>query len=314
MIGGPTPRRIVAVGLFVAAAWAALASAGPDALVPLRDAAGAATEVSVAFVVDFGGAIGPVVKCVPVPSGDNGYQALAAFTALENEAPPVYAGSGLLCSIDGDPSSGCGQAAPGGYIYWSYWQGSSGNWLYANSGATGTVQNGDVEGWRFEDPGKANPSDPPPAASPAYAAICGTGVAATTTTSAAAPPASGAPGPVGPAPQAAPAPSGSHPVPSSPGTPGTQGSTPAGGGPTAPSHSPSNPGPGAGAASSKPPGSASPSGPATSAAQAQALRASAAAARQGSGGSPVPLLLGGGILAVLVAASVVRWRKRAEPG
>jgi len=315
MIGGPTPGRFVAAGLSVAAVSAALASAGPDALVPFRDAAGAATEVSVAFVVDFGGAIGPVVKCVPVPSGDNGYQALAAFTALENEAPPVFASSGLLCSINGDPSSGCGQTVPGGYIYWSYWQGSSGKWQYANSGATATMQNGDVEGWRFENPGRANPNDPPPAASPAYAAICGTGVAATTTTAAgAAPPASGAPGPASSGPQTAPAPSGSQPLPSSPGTPGTQASTPAKGGPRPPSNSAFDPGPGAtGTASSKPSGSASPSGPATSGAQAQALRASSAAARQGRGGSPAPLLVGGGILAVLIAASVVRWRKRAEP-
>ncbi len=160
MIGGPTRRRIVAGSLFVAAASAALASAGPDALVPLRDAAGAATEVSVAFVVDFGGAIGPVVKCVPVPSGDNGYQALAAFTALENEAPPVYAGSGLLCSINGDPSSGCGQAAPGGYIYWSYWQGSSGNWVYAEFRGDGDRAERRRGGLAVREPGKGEPQRP----------------------------------------------------------------------------------------------------------------------------------------------------------
>jgi hypothetical protein len=316
MIGRPTPRRAVAAALFVAAASAALASAGPDALVPFRDAAGAATEVSVAFVVDFGGAIGPVVKCVPVPSGDNGYQALAAFTTLENEAPPVFASSGLLCSINGDPSSGCGQAVPGGYIYWSYWQGSSGQWQYANSGATATVQNGDVEGWRFENPGRADPNDPPPAAAPAYAAICGTGVAATTTTApTSAPPAAGGPGPASSGPQAAPASAGAHPASSSQGTPGTQASTPAKGAPSASLQSPPNPAPGAtGTPMSKPSGSASPSGPSNSGAQAQALRASAAAARQEDGGSPAPLLIGGGILAVLIAASVVRWRKRAETG
>jgi len=315
MIGRTTPRRLAAAGLFVAAASAALASAGPDALVPFRDVAGAATEVSVAFVVDFGGTIGPVVKCVPVPSGDNGYQALAAFTTLENEAPPAFASSGLLCSINGDPNSGCGQAVPGGYIYWSYWLGSSGKWQYANSGATATMQNGDVEGWRFENPGKSNPNDPPPGAAPAYAAIC-PGVAATTNTAATSgPPPAGAPGPASSGRQVAPASAGGLPVPSSQGAPGTKTSSPAKGASSASSHPAPAPGPGAaGTPTSKPSGSASTSGPSDSGAQAQALRASAAAARQENGGSPAPLLIGGGILAVLIAASVIRWRKRDQPG
>ena len=134
MVGGLSPRRLVRTALFVGAVSAALASGGPDALLPFRDMAGAATEVSVAFVVDFGGSTPPVVRCVRVPSGTNGYQALTIFTQEENEAAPVYNSSGLLCSINGDPSSGCGLAVSGGYIYWSYWHGTSGTWQYANRG------------------------------------------------------------------------------------------------------------------------------------------------------------------------------------
>ena len=113
--------------IVMAAAAAALAWAGPDALVPLKDAVAATSQVNVAFVIDFGGSTKVDVGCVKVPSTDNEYQALAAFTQQEDVAPPTYANSGLLCSIGGIPPSGCGQADGNGYIYWSYWLGDSGN-------------------------------------------------------------------------------------------------------------------------------------------------------------------------------------------
>ena len=177
--------------IVMAAAAAALAWGGPDALVPLKDAAAATTQVSVAFVIDFGGSAKVDVGCVKVPNTDNEYQALLAFTQQEDVAPPTYANSGLLCSIGGIPSSGCGQADNGGYIYWSYWLGDPQNesWSYAQTGAGGTVhscdaqgQNCDVEGWRFEDPGKGNGTDPPPEAPADYAAICTDSPPPTTTT------------------------------------------------------------------------------------------------------------------------------------
>ncbi len=170
--------RLRAAALVVGSASAVLASSGPFALLPFGDlarAAAADTSVAVAFVVDFGGGAAPVVGCVKVPSGTNGYQALAAFTAQEQEQAPTYNASQLLCSINAIPGSGCGQSVPGGYVYWSYWQGGSGRWAYANTGAFAAVQPGDVQGWRFENPGQANPTDPPPAASPDYSAICGGG-------------------------------------------------------------------------------------------------------------------------------------------
>ncbi len=135
-------RRLGAAALFVAAASAALAAAGPDALLPfegLATAAAADATVSVAFVVDFGSA-GKVAACVKVPSGTSGYQALVAFTAQEQEQAPTFNASGLLCSINGDPSSGCGQAVNGGYVYWSYWRGPRARWQYAGTGAFADVQ------------------------------------------------------------------------------------------------------------------------------------------------------------------------------
>ena len=175
-------KRVTVGALLLGAAGAALAPAGPDALMPFRDAAAAAAEVSVGFVIDFGKPADVVVGCVKVPEGQDGYQALADFLQQEHESAATYNSSGLLCSIDEVPSTGCGQVVSGGYIYWSYWLGTSGTWSYATTGASGAVQNGDVEGWRFEDPGRANPSDPPPGASPDFDAICATPPPTTTTT------------------------------------------------------------------------------------------------------------------------------------
>ena len=129
-----TWRRVGRGALVVAAGTAALALAGPLALRPFVDAAGAAGaagDVTVAFVIDFGPGTTPVVGCVDVPPTDNGYDALAAFASQEGIDQPTYNPSGLLCSINCIPSSGCGQVVAGGYIYWSYFTGAKGGWTYA---------------------------------------------------------------------------------------------------------------------------------------------------------------------------------------
>jgi MYXO-CTERM domain-containing protein len=153
------------------------------ALRPFVDAAGAAGaagDVAVAFVIDFGPGTTPVVGCVDVPPSDNGYDALAAFASQEGIDQPTYNSSGLLCSINSVPSSGCGQAVAGGYIYWSYFTGGKGGWTYASSGAFGTVTPGEVQGWRFQNPGKGSPSDPAPRSPARYDSICGSGTTPTT--------------------------------------------------------------------------------------------------------------------------------------
>jgi len=191
-------RRLGRGALIVAAGTAALALAGPLALRPFVDGAGiagAAGEVSVAFVLDFGPGTTPVSGCVNVPASDNDYDALAAFVHQEGMAPPTFASSGLLCSINVVPSSGCGQSVAGGYVYWSYFTGRTGSWTYASSGAFGTVSPGDVEGWRFQNPGSGRPNDPAPRTPPQYDSICSSGpgtpsttMPATTTTTGGGPP------------------------------------------------------------------------------------------------------------------------------
>jgi hypothetical protein len=137
-------------------------------------------QVNVAVVIDFGSTSHhtPRVRtdCLKVAAGANGSTALAKAVAALSLPAPNYNDSGLLCSIGGYPSSGCGVAVGNGYAYWSYWHGGS-SWSYASVGpAEWTVTSDDVEGWRFENPGSASPNDPPPASPAAFAGACPDGV------------------------------------------------------------------------------------------------------------------------------------------
>jgi len=181
--------------LVLGAGAAALAPAGPGALAPLR--AAAAAVVSVAVVIDFGGGSGApatVVQCVQVPP--NSPQTDAAALAI-TASQVAYAQSGLLCQIDGYPADGvtnCNATSGQDYYFWSYWHGASGAWVYANNGpGSQPATPGDVEGWRFQDPGPANASAPAPGPAPSYASICPNASNGTTTVPSATAP---APGPV----------------------------------------------------------------------------------------------------------------------
>jgi hypothetical protein len=173
---------VIMWGLFVGAAAAVLAPAGPGALVPLKMAIASAdsvgNDVYVAVVVDFGSgsSMTTVSKCVPVASSARDTDALAAAVGSSNVS---YAGSGLLCAIDNYPANGvqnCGQSVGNGdYDFWSYWHGSSGQWTYANNGPAGqSVSNpaDDVEGWKLQNDEPASSSDPPPGIAPSYGQIC----------------------------------------------------------------------------------------------------------------------------------------------
>jgi hypothetical protein len=293
-------KGVVPGAMGVGAVAAVLAPAGPDALMPFRDAvAVAADQVSVAFVVDFGG--GDVVTaCVKVPPGTSGYQALTDFTQQENEAAPTYNSSGLLCSINGVPTSGCGQVVDGGYDYWSYWHGTSGSWAYSSAGASAAVDNGDVEGWRFQDPGAGNPSDPAPGATPAFASIC-----VPTPTP---PPTTAPPAPVSPTVPSAPSSAGGSGVAPLAAGAGSTGTTPGGTSSPTTSATTSTTAP-VGQAGSRG-GSNKQSTTAGSDGHAQALGASPVSSRQSSSGSALPLVIGGVIVAALLAGAIFGWRRR----
>jgi hypothetical protein len=173
---------VLSGGLLLGAVGAALAPAGPGALVPFKiaiaSAASAGDDVYVAVVVDFGGGSSPssISKCVPVAPTAKDSDALAAALGTSNVS---YSNSGLLCAIDNYPVNGvqnCGQSVgPGKYNYWSYWHGTSGSWVYASDGPTEqpvASPANDVEGWRFQSNEPDNSNSPPPTPSAAYAQIC----------------------------------------------------------------------------------------------------------------------------------------------
>jgi hypothetical protein len=129
-------------------------------------------RIVVVVVADFGGVNGKViVTCVLAKAGESGAQVLQSQAALLRFPSPRYAESGLLCAIDGYPTSGCGTRSGGHYAYWAYWHGGK-RWQYANGGpGEWQVSKGDVEGWRFEPDGSATPADPPPRAASSATAL-----------------------------------------------------------------------------------------------------------------------------------------------
>jgi hypothetical protein len=160
--------------LLLGAVGAALAPAGPDALVPFKLlAASAASDVSMAVVVDFGTGAKPTTVCLHVPEGTTDVAALQdVYTVEEND-------SGLLCDIDGYPTSDTSQCLETGgngtFYYWSYWHGTgSVGWQYADDNFNSyAVTDGEVEGWRYQDPNADNSSAPHPSVSGSYVSLCG---------------------------------------------------------------------------------------------------------------------------------------------
>jgi hypothetical protein len=123
-------------------------------------------HVRVVLVVDPGAGGSPGATCLVVPDGTTGADLLAQRGSLLGTAPPRYASSGLLCAIDGYPAEGCGDRTSGGYLYWSYWSGTSGSWVYGQGNPfRRRIRDGDIEGWRFVD-GSGTGTDPAPQVAP----------------------------------------------------------------------------------------------------------------------------------------------------
>ena len=152
--------------------------------VPGASSAAAASTQVIAVVIDFGtgvGAPGSLVKCVHEPQGASSGQALNDALAQAHLTVASYSASGLLCSMDGYPSAGCGTPTSTGYQYWAYFHGDAAGWHYAQDGPNERQASPSLsEGWRFEDAGRGNPSDPPPLQSSDPAQLCARPVVATT--------------------------------------------------------------------------------------------------------------------------------------
>ena len=144
--------------------------------VPGAAPAMAAGERTIAVVVDFGAGEGlpaSFTLCVKEPAGATDAQALADALTTAKLRQSTYSSSGLLCSIAGYPSTGCGVPTSAGYSYWAYFHGSAQGWSYASDGpAERTASPGTSEGWRFERDGRGNPSDQVPTGPSSPTALC----------------------------------------------------------------------------------------------------------------------------------------------
>ena len=153
----------------VAPAWlAAPAGAAPAALCSQSRSDG---KPRVAVVIDHGSSID--ARCIEIDGNMNGAQFLALRAQILNVPQPTYNASGLLCSIDGYPRTGCGEKTGSTYAYWSYWDGRSGRWVFARIGpASRRMTDGAMEGWRFQQEGSLESSGNPPRYAPDRNGIC----------------------------------------------------------------------------------------------------------------------------------------------
>ena len=303
----PLPSAAVKAGVVAGAGAALLALLGPSAKYPLQAAVTAASDVYVAVVVDFGGLGGapsqPVATCAEVPSGSTMADALAVAAkqiATRYTVPNGglgWASTGLLCQIDGLPTSqqvsNCDSTVNGKYQYWSFWTASSSSWQYAQIGpASVLAAQGAVEGYRFELSGAGNATDPPPGISPDFAGICPATAPAgspTTTAPAAAPTSTIAAAPTSQAPVG--------------GVPSTAGATSAS--PASPDTTTRSGGP----TSSTVAGLAGPS--VTEGVTTTTTRRAEATAAGGGGGSKLEFAGVSALVALLAAGAALRFRKGA---
>ena len=136
-LGGLAASIIFGLSLFSASSVSAATPCGA----PVSGSA------RVVVVVDNG--VDPVsVECIVVPRGTNGSQVLRQRATQLGEALPSHAGSGLLCTIDSFPSSGCAETSRGSY--WANFSGGGSSWNYSSYNPfIRRVCDGDVEGWRY---------------------------------------------------------------------------------------------------------------------------------------------------------------------
>lgn len=154
----------VLLGFFASAGFVATAPPAQAASCSGPLGVGDIRVVLVVDAVDIGG--GSSAMCLVVPAGTTGSQLLARRGAELGTGSPRYGSSGLLCAIDRRPATGCGDRNSGGFEYWAYFNGSSGNWVYGNYNPFARrLSDGDIEGWRYVR-GAGNGEDPPPRIDP----------------------------------------------------------------------------------------------------------------------------------------------------
>jgi hypothetical protein len=111
-----------------------------------------AGQIRVVMVVDPGetGPRGPTATCLVVAAGTSGAKILAQRASQLGLPAPRYAESGLLCGLDGFPSTGCPVNSGGGYDYWAYFNGVGGSWSFGHDNPfVRRMVDGEIMGWRY---------------------------------------------------------------------------------------------------------------------------------------------------------------------
>ncbi|HEY6530876.1 MAG TPA: hypothetical protein VIY72_01135, partial [Acidimicrobiales bacterium] len=145
----------VALLLVVSGLVLAVGSAGPAAAAGSCSSPVGPGQIRVVVVVDpgDGGPAGPTSTCLIVDAdgkGNLGSNVLAQRAALLGRASPRYAGSGLLCGIDGYPGDGCPTNSGGTYDYWAYFNSTGGGWSYGSDNPfVRRMRDGEIMGWRY---------------------------------------------------------------------------------------------------------------------------------------------------------------------
>lgn len=137
----------------------ALVAATTGLALPHPAAADACAD-GVVVVVDASASGGGIDQAC-VPAGGSGIDALHAAGHTTSYVPNL---PGMVCTIDGRPDPCNGAPA---HAYWSYWHADQGgSWRYSSEGPLARhPAAGTVEGWRFGD-GSAAPGIAPPGGSP----------------------------------------------------------------------------------------------------------------------------------------------------
>ena len=123
-----------------------------------------AGSARVVVVVDDG--VGQLsIECILVSRGTTGSQLLRQRATMLGTALPGHAGSGLLCTIDSFPASGCAETSGGSY--WANFSANGGSWDYSDYNPfIRRVCDGDVEGWRYVVRGTGSAGDAAPRIAP----------------------------------------------------------------------------------------------------------------------------------------------------
>jgi hypothetical protein len=128
------------------------ASAGPVAAAgscagPLADG-----QIRVVMVIDPGqfGPRGPMATCLVVAAGTSGSKILAQRASELGLPAPRYAGSGLLCGLDGFPATACPVNNGSSYDFWAYFNGAGGSWSFGHDNPfVRRMVDGEIMGWRY---------------------------------------------------------------------------------------------------------------------------------------------------------------------